>query len=391
MFDIFIDLFTAIKCSFSPQPSTRKRAGAAFALIALGVGFSAFTCWVSQPRYKDILGGLSEMHAWIFSGIIALGMLLMINFIAHEIIKFRSGGDLSKAVSWICILVVGIGIFDCVKNVQGSVDRAKEIAVQAEYKYTTAALPYSDKIADLKSRITEIQKPYWWKGKLYFAAYPVTRHKKAKFNRDEQEVISLKEKISFWEAKQTASIDQADMLTDSGNSFAAQKQEDTQTGLMILSCACYFLMLVVALASASIIDGIEDDLEFYTTSARHRAKAPGEVGFAMKKDSDYRSGGIGFKTVQKPRDYDTHITVEKNTVDLRGAHTKFSRVNQPTQYRGISEKQYKKFVDVAISVLSAEGRYNKTAIARKCWQTEDRRKVDRYLKVAFERNDLKNE
>lgn len=83
----------------------------------------------------------------------------------------------------------------------------------------------------------------------------------------------------------------------------------------------------------------------------------------------------------------THTHEKTREIHLNNSHPKFSNRVQPDQYKGIDEKRYKKFVNVAKSVLDEKGRYVKAEIQRRT--KFDKNTVNKYLKLAIEvRNDL---
>jgi len=454
MLDFIIDLFNCLRLSFSSKGRIRKLAGAGAGIIVLSIVFACFTTWVSMPRYADILQGLSENMAWTLSGGIALVLFFTISLAAYLIYgKMKYQEDLPKYFAFLCIVIISLAGFDMFKNFEGSTDRAQIAEVKNPFFAQGARLPYAAEIAELKAEKKAIHNEYRYRGgPLVFRPQPHTRHSKGKWNGDKARVSQIDSKIGEYEGLQAKAIEVKTSQIAGINFRNNEKQSASEKGLRTLSIAVYLIQFVLAFCWVAIMDALEGREVLPTKS---HGPAPSLASHIIEKVKDATSKPkpataekgkreIGFKTIQPEKlepekvqrmgvsiredsykraendtgkiaelereitrlkeqmknraksggfrhGQDTHTITEKSTVDLGSTAPKFSRVNQPTQYRGIDEKQYRKFLEVARDVLAEKGRYVKTEISRKTWKREDRRKVGRYLKAAFERGDLSNE
>lgn len=440
MFEFIIDLFKAIFKSIFGDSQQRKTAGAVAFLTLLAITFGAFTAWVSQPRYKDILFGLTDGHAWAISIAIACGMSFGITKLSYDLYRsIQTGRKLPSNFVPLLILILLVGTFDCVKNFEGSEDRARFSTEIDKYANGTEK-PYVSEIAKLEAEKKQILRQYTWKGNLDFRPKPYSRHTASTHRMHKDRMNQIEGSIKDYENKQTAEINEYNSLREERNRYGKKKSDKAHTGLWWMSLSVYFLQIIIGyflVGAMDELDGERDGELSFGKSNRGIISALKEKFSPSPATAEKESGQIGFKTV-KPETLEpeklgnsagenggilreilrgieelksgenergkgvanspgfrpaksTHVEVQKSTVDLGNSAPEFSRVNQPTEYRGIKEKEYRKFLRVAQEIRSHEGRYNRTAIARKWLKNEDRKKVGRYLKAAFERGDLKNE
>ncbi|MCB0836737.1 MAG: hypothetical protein KDD99_08770 [Bacteroidetes bacterium] len=93
-----------------------------------------------------------------------------------------------------------VGVIDYRMNLDGAEDVAESSAGKVAVVDEDAILDrYQPEIEKLESRKKEVLAKYWWKGKLYFEPYPVTRHPKAVWAQDTAKVNTLDRQIAVQE------------------------------------------------------------------------------------------------------------------------------------------------------------------------------------------------
>lgn len=269
MFEFIIDLFKAIFKSIFGNAQQRKTAGAVAFLTLLAITFGAFTAWVSQPRYKDILFGLTDGYAWGISIAIACGMSFGITKLAYDLYRnINHGVKLPGTFVPLFVLILLVGIFDCTKNFEGSEDRAR-FSNEIDKYANGAAKPYADDIAKLEKEKAEILKVYTWKGKVYFAE---TKYTKGRYAQDRARMDQIENSITDFERKQTAEINEYNSLRDERNSYGKRKSKKAHAGLWWMSLSVYFLQIIIGYFLVGAMDELDGQID-------------GELSFGIKAES----------------------------------------------------------------------------------------------------------
>ena len=258
MIDFIIDLAKCFWFSIVGNGRQRKIAGAAAFLILLSISFTAFTAWISQPRYQDILQGVSLEKSWGISIAIALGMAFMISKTAYDLYRFIWFKiELPASFKINVVLILALGTFDVIKNFEGSTDRAFIEMVVNEHKQTGAELPFAKEIQTLRNEKQAIYKRYTWKGKLHFAQ---TKYH-PEFPQDRLRMDQIENKLSSLEVNQTQTINDRDSQVISINARNAEKQGSSETGLRWLSGGVYILQFLIGFCWVALLDELDGQID----------------------------------------------------------------------------------------------------------------------------------
>ena len=270
MFTPFKIIGLAISGKFSRNPQLKKDFQIYLVLQFLNIFLACVSAYLGLARARVIFSGTSnpEMLAWIFAGTWAAIAFLLLAHITDRM-AFRSyGGEFGEGEGkgFIVTLFVFLifGGLDLYMNLEGVKPASYELTRNA---YTANTSPidarYQAQIQEHEQAIAKIEEPYYWKGKLYFEPYPVTRHPKAKHAEDKarrDEHLAAIERIrTLRDQEKTAEINMANQDLSRYNEEISMKTN----GFTWLTYLMYILMAAAgyraSLYSQLVLDYFEEN------------------------------------------------------------------------------------------------------------------------------------
>ena len=270
MFTPFKIIGLAISGKFSRNPQLKKDFQIYLVLQFLNIFLACVSAYLGLARARVIFSGTSnpEMIAWLFAGTWAAIAFLLLAHITDRM-AFRSyGGEFGEGEGkgFIVTLFVFLifGGLDLYMNLEGVKPASYELTRNA---YTANTSPidarYQAQIQEHEEAIAKIEEPYYWKGKLYFEPYPVTRHPKARHAEDKarrDEHLAAIERIrTLRDQEKTAEINMANQDLSRYNEEISMKTN----GFTWLTYLMYILMAAAgyraSLYSQLVLDYFEEN------------------------------------------------------------------------------------------------------------------------------------
>ena len=281
MFDLIHSIAAGFGGKLKDSPEARKLIW----LLIVALFFSCccifFIAYVSYTRYRAISGFLpgADVVAFSFTTGIALFMYYVSSHVSAFAVESWLYGKSRLAWQGVIIFAVAgilVGVIDYRMNLDGAEDVAEQSAgVVAQVDEGEIMERYQTEIDRLEGRKKAVLQKYWWKGKLYFEPYPVTRHPRGVWAQDTAKVNRLDRQIAAAEDLK------AQALSDARNAFQLKRKrrdgrrETTHKRLKVAVQGVYFLQFLLTLVTAFILLKMDEAL----SGGVSVAGSSGAIGF----------------------------------------------------------------------------------------------------------------
>ena len=280
MFDLIHSIAAGFGGRLKDSPEARKLIW----LLIVALFFSCcvfFIAYVSYTRYRAISGFLpgADVVAFSFTTGIALFMYYVSSHVSAFAVESWLYGKSRLAWQGVIIFAVAgilVGVIDYRMNLDGAEDVAEQSAgVVAQVDETAIIERYQKEIETLESRKESVLEKYWWKGKLWFEPYPVTRHPRGVWAQDTAKVNRLDRQIAVQEDLK------AQALADARSAFQLKRKrrdgrrETTHKRLKVAVQGVYFLQFLLTLVTAFILLKMDEAL----SGGASVAGSSGVIGF----------------------------------------------------------------------------------------------------------------
>ena len=279
------DLIRSIAAGFGGRLKDSPEARKLIWLLIVALFFSGccvfFIAYVSYTRYRAISGFLpgADVVAFSFTTGIALFMYYVSSHVSAFAVESWLYGKSRLAWQGVIIFAVAgilVGVIDYRMNLDGAEDVADQSAGQvASVDEASIIERYQTEIGQLEKRKAAVLQKYYWKGKLWFEPYPVTRHPRAVWAHDTTKVNRLDRQIAVQEDLK------AQALGDARNAFQLKrKRRDgrravTHKRLKVAVQGVYFLQFLLTLVTAFILLKMDEAL----AGSVSVAGSSGAIGF----------------------------------------------------------------------------------------------------------------
>jgi hypothetical protein len=285
MFELFKSVAAAFGGRLSEAPEARKLVWLMLVTLFFGGCCVFFVAYVSYSRYRAVAGFLpgADGVAICFTVGIALFMYYASSHVSAFAIELWLRGV--SRLAWqgaVLIAIAGllVGVIDYRMNVDGAQDVAlASVGETAAVDEAALVKPFAESIAALESRIAEVKQKYYWKGKLYFEPYPVTRHSLATWSLDTAKVNQLDRQIAVQEELKAAALGDARERYAGEKSRRSELRDTTHARLRVAVRGVYFLQFLLTLVLAFILLQMDDALR--GSDGRTAGVKPGKqnIGF----------------------------------------------------------------------------------------------------------------
>ncbi|MEZ4850684.1 MAG: hypothetical protein R3B93_19120 [Bacteroidia bacterium] len=222
MFDLIRSIAAGFGGRLKESPEARKLVWVLIVALFFSGCCIFFIAYVSYTRYRAVAGFLPGADVVAIS--FTIGIALFMYYVSSHVSAFAVESWLygKSRLAWqgvIIFAVAGIlvGVIDYRMNLDGAEDVAESSAGSvAQVDEDAIIARYQPEIDRLESRKKVVLQKYYWKGKLYFEPYPVTRHPKAVWAQDTAKVNTLDRQIAVQEDLK------AQALSDARNLYQQQ-------------------------------------------------------------------------------------------------------------------------------------------------------------------------
>jgi hypothetical protein len=183
---------------------------------------------------------------------------------AFAIELWLRGGSRLAWQGAVLIAIAGllVGVIDYRMNVDGAQDVAlASVGETAAVDESALVKPFAESIAALESRKVVVLQKYYWKGKLYFEPYPVTRHSLATWSLDTAKVNQLDRQIAVQEELKAAALADARERYAGEKSRRSELRDTTHARLRVAVRGVYFLQFLLTLVQAFILLRMDEALQ----------------------------------------------------------------------------------------------------------------------------------
>ena len=285
MFELFHSVAAAFGGRLSEAPEARKLVWLMLVTLFFGGCCVFFVAYVSYSRYRAVAGFLpgADVVALCFTAGIALFMYYASSHVSAFAIELWLRGE--SRLQWqgaVLIAIAGIlvGVIDYRMNLDGAGDvAARSAGTAATVDESAIIAPYAESITALEGRIAAVQQKYWWKGKLYFEPYPVTRHSQATWSLDTAKVNQLERQIAVQEELKAKALADARTRYASDHAQRSELRDTTHARLRVAVRGVYFLQFLLTLVLAFILLRMDEALSGESDWTARPSRAEGQIGF----------------------------------------------------------------------------------------------------------------
>lgn len=446
MLSSIIEFIKALFGVFSSDQHVKEKARIATACV-LGIWALAFaSIWLSEPVYRAFAVDYGSDHAdrlgYLIASVVAFLILCFGGGVAVNAARgFDQDNphpiDASFPLVILCFIWLALVAGDMFIQWYGSGLRAVEKSGQIKQTAQVVANPYSGEILILKADLADLDFRNSWcqthrsrHGSTYQQAFaksqtgdwtPSCKHQEIWYSNQKDKALrdQKRQLIASYQQKGDAALSLSQKALEDENDTILSIRSTVKRTLRVLTFVLYLIQLLLSIYLAFYLDLWESKFPLSVVSFwdKHRKKEE-QIGFVQasaQKAEPFSSANINrlkadieklrkdLTTVQSHnsqlsnqrselsgesgKDAGGFVYSSQREIRMDNSHPAFSSIVQPDVYRGIDEKKYKQMVKAARKVLTDQGKYNQSAISRMAGIS--RASVPKYLKIAFEKGDLR--